>query len=162
MSTNDAHGAMTAEYDIRISKPAMDARRLITAAHGAVISYLRNMGRECRAILSVCTGSFLMQKAGLLRGRRATTHWACLDHLRNDPDVTMVEQRFMHDGNVWTAGGVSAGMDMMLAFIADSLGETVAAEVQLAAEYFPEGRIYGQPFEQTEVSRYIREMSSRA
>lgn len=127
-----------------------------------VISFLQDKGRSCKAVLSVCTGSFLMQKAGLLKGRRATTHWAFLNHLKSDPAVTVVEQRFVQDGNIWTAGGVSAGMDMMLAFIAHSYGESVAADVQLDAEYFPADRIYGRPFERADVSEYIRALSRRA
>jgi cyclohexyl-isocyanide hydratase len=129
---------------------------------GQVISYLREKGRSCKAVLSVCTGSFLMQKAGLLDGRRATTHWAFLDHLKNDPKVTVVERRFVHDGSIWTAAGVSAGMDMMLAFIADSFGESVAADVQLDAEYFPEDKVYGRPFDREDIPAYIRELSRRA
>jgi len=128
----------------------------------SVISFLREKSRTCKAVLSVCTGSFLMQKAGLLTGRRATTHWAFLDHLKTDPNVTVVEQRFVHDGNIWTAGGVSAGMDMMLAFIADAFGESVAADVQLDAEYFPGDKIYGRPFDRADVSEYIRRLSRRA
>jgi cyclohexyl-isocyanide hydratase len=129
---------------------------------GHVMSYLRDKGRSCKAVLSVCTGSFLMQRAGLLNGKRATTHWAFLDHLKSDPNVTVVERRFVHDGNIWTAGGVSAGMDMMLAFIADSFGESVAADVQLDAEYFPDDKIYGRPFDRADVPAYIRELSRRA
>ena len=125
-----------------------------------VIAYLQDRGRTCNAVLSVCTGSFLMQKAGLLKGRRATTHWAYLDHLRSDPTVEVVEQRFVQDGNIWTSGGVSAGMDMMLAFIAHAYGESVAADVQLGAEYFPADVIYGRPFERADVSRYIQELRS--
>lgn len=127
-----------------------------------VISYLQEQGRRCRAVLSVCTGSFLMQKAGLLNGRRATTHWAFLNHLKNDPNVEVVEQRFVRDGNIWTAGGVSAGMDMMLAFIAHAFGAETAADVQLEAEYFPATTIYGRPFERKDVSQYIRELSQHA
>lgn len=124
-----------------------------------VVTYLQEQASRCNAVLSVCTGSFLMQKAGLLKGRRATTHWAFLKHLKDDLSVTVMEQRFVRDGSIWTSGGVSAGMDMMLAFIAHSFGAEVAAEVQLDAEYFPAGTVYGRPFERTDVSAYIRELS---
>ncbi len=126
-----------------------------------VISYLQDQGRSCKAVLSVCTGSFLMQKAGLLNGKCATTHWSFLDHLKCDSNVTVVEQRFVHDGNIWTAGGVSAVMDMVLAFIAESFGDSVAADIQLDAEYFPSDRIYGRPFEREDVSQYIRDLAGR-
>jgi cyclohexyl-isocyanide hydratase len=128
----------------------------------SVIAYLQEQSNRCKAILSVCTGSFLMQKAGLFNGRRATTHWAFLSHLKDDPKITVVEQRFVHDRNIWSSGGVSAGMDMMLAFIAHSFGTDVAANIQLYAEYFPATMIYGRPFERSDVSEYIRELSQNA
>jgi transcriptional regulator GlxA family with amidase domain len=127
-----------------------------------VISYLQTQHDRGLAILSVCTGSFLMQKAGLFKGRRATTHWAFLNHLKEDPEIEVVEQRFVRDGNIWSSGGVSAGMDMMLAFIADTFGTTVAADVQLYAEYFPATTIYGRPFDRSDVSEYIRSLSQFA
>jgi transcriptional regulator GlxA family with amidase domain len=124
-----------------------------------VIEYLQAQSNRCQFVLSVCTGSFLMQKAGLFRGRRATTHWAYLNHLKDDPEIEAIEQRFVRDGKIWSAAGVSAGMDMMLAFIAHVFGVEVAAEIQLAAEYFPSPTIYGRPFDRQEVSQYIRALS---
>ena len=156
----DLHFSEAGPSDVLFVPGGSGGRTAMEDAH--VISYLRDKGQNCKAVLSVCTGSFLMQRAGLLNGKRATTHWAFLDHLRSDPNVTVVERRFVHDGSIWTAGGVSAGMDMMLAFIADSFGETVAADVQLDAEYFPADRIYGRPFDRADVSEYIRELSRRA
>lgn len=127
-----------------------------------VIAFLQEKSRTCQAVLSVCTGSYLMQTAGLLKGKRATTHWAYLTHLREDPTVTLVEERFVHDGKIWTSGGVSAGMDMMLAFIAHTYGNETAAAVQLNAEYFPSDTLYGRPFDKKEVSEYIRRLSHSA
>ena len=127
-----------------------------------VIEFLQQKALACEAVLSVCTGSYLMQKAGLLDGRRATTHWAFLKHLRDDPRVELVEQRFVRDGNIWTSAGVSAGMDMTLAFIASCCGESVAADVQLDAEYFPADTVYGRPFDREDVSEYIRRLSQSA
>jgi cyclohexyl-isocyanide hydratase len=73
--------------------------------------------------------------------------------------VQVIEERYTHDGTVWTSAGVSAGIDMMLAYIAHSQGEDTAAAVQLNAEYFPEGRVYGNNRERTDVSAYIRRLS---
>lgn len=125
-----------------------------------VLDYMQRLGRGCHSVLSICTGSYLMQKAGLLRGRKATSHWAFLQHLRGDPDVEVVEERFVRDGNIWTSAGVSAGMDMMLAFIAETFGESVAADVQLEAEYFPSRRVYGRPFDRADVPAYIRRLGN--
>jgi transcriptional regulator GlxA family with amidase domain len=134
----------------------------IAMADPNVISYLQAQSERCQFVLSVCTGSFLMQKAGLFRGRRATTHWAYLHHLKADPDIEVVEERFVCDGKIWSSGGVSAGMDMMLAFIAHVFGTEVAADIQLSAEYFPANTIYGRPFDRENVSAYIRALSQSA
>lgn len=99
--------------------------------------FVAEQARHCRAVLSVCTGSFVLQAAGLLAGRRAATHWGSLARLRELPEVTVVEERFVRDGPIWSAAGVSAGTDMMLAFIADQAGAAVAGQVQSAAEYYP-------------------------
>jgi len=123
-----------------------------------VLRFLQAHSESCEAILSVCTGSYLMQRAGLFSGRRATTHWAFLDHLRSDPNIDVCEERFVTDGNIWSSAGVSAGIDMMLAFIATKFGDEVAASVQLDAEYFPSDQIYGAPEQRRDVSQYIRNL----
>ncbi|MDP9414937.1 MAG: DJ-1/PfpI family protein [Pseudomonadota bacterium] len=127
----------------------------------SVLNYLRRCGAECTNVLSVCTGSYLMQAAGLFNGRKAVTHWAFLDHLREDPSITVEEERVVRDGSVWSAAGVSSGMDMMLAFIAHVWDDSVAADVQLEAEYYPSGVVYGAPSQQPNISRYIRELDTK-
>jgi len=109
----------------------------------ALLSFVATQARRCKAVLSVCTGSFVLHAAGLLSGRRATTHWGSLDRLRALGDVEVVENRFVRDGDVWCAAGVSAGTDMMLAFIASVSGDAAAGEVQLQSEYYPSTIIYG-------------------
>ncbi|MCT0208889.1 DJ-1/PfpI family protein [Synechococcus sp. CS-1332] len=108
-----------------------------------LIAFIRQQATRCRAVLSVCTGAFLLHAAGLLSGKRATTHWASLERLRALGDVEVVEERFTRDGAIWTAAGISSGIDLTLQFIAETAGEEVAAEVQLEAEYFPSSKIYG-------------------
>jgi cyclohexyl-isocyanide hydratase len=100
-----------------------------------------------------------MQKAGLFTHKKATTHWAFLDELRKDNTVEVVEERFIKDGNIWSSAGVSAGMDMTLAFIADYFGETVAAEIQLNAEYYPSSKVYGTPTSKPKVAKYIKDLT---
>ncbi len=80
----------------------------------ALLGFVRRAAARCRWVTSVCTGAFILRKAGLLAGRRATTHWASMDRLRGDPQIEAVEERFVQDGNVITAAGVSAGIDMAL------------------------------------------------
>ncbi len=111
--------------------------------NAALITFIRQQAAHCRAVLSVCTGAFLLQAAGLLSGKRATTHWASLERLRALGDVEVVEERFTRDGAIWTAAGISSGIDLTLQFIAEMAGEEAAAQVQLEAEYFPSTKIYG-------------------
>lgn len=105
--------------------------------------------------MSVCSGTFILHAAGVLAGRRASTNWKVVKMLR-DAGVEVVEERYTHDGPLWTSAGVSAGIDMLLAYIAHARGEDVASAVQLQAEYFPEGRVYGRAAETQPVAAYIR------
>jgi transcriptional regulator GlxA family with amidase domain len=101
-----------------------------------VLGWLRAIDRETRWTTSVCTGSLVLGAAGLLEGRRATGHWLYLEPLRAygaDP----VGGRFVEDGKVLTAAGVSAGIDMALHLVGQEAGVEVAQAVQLALEYDP-------------------------
>lgn len=128
--------------------------------NGTLIDFISRQARSCRAILSVCTGSFLLERAGILSGKKATTHWASLDRLRALGGVTVLEDRFTRDGIVWTAAGVSAGMDLMLAFIASVAGDQAAGTVQLAAEYYPAGALYGSGHLTPQAPAYIRSLGA--
>jgi transcriptional regulator GlxA family with amidase domain len=121
-----------------------------------LVDFVARQARNCHSVLSVCTGSFILHAAGLLSGRRATTHWGSLDRLRALGDVEVVEQRWVRDGNVWTAAGVSAGIDLALAFIASTAGEDAAGKVQMAAEYYPCGRNYGSYTGHAQAPAYVR------
>lgn len=115
----------------------------IEVSNSVLLDFVARQGSSAESVLSVCTGAFVLHAAGLLTGKRATTHWASLDRLRALGDVEVLEQRHVRDGKTWTSAGVSAGIDMTLAFIADYAGEDAAGRVQFAAEYYPEGRRYG-------------------
>jgi transcriptional regulator GlxA family with amidase domain len=121
-----------------------------------VVAFIAERARECKAVLSVCTGSLLLQRAGLLRGRKATTHWSQLEELRRFPGVHVVEERFTEDDGVWTSAGVSAGIDMTLAFISTVAGDAVAGRVQLGAEYYPSARRYGGLDRHPKAPAYVR------
>lgn len=114
------------------------------ARNEAATGYVGQQAETATAVLSVCTGVRVLQAAGLLDGRRVTTHHTALDDVRNWAGVTAVDdERYVRDGTLWTAAGISAGLDMALAFIAAEAGAETAARVQQEAEYFPETGRYG-------------------
>ena len=100
------------------------------------IEFVRQKAGAAKYVMSVCTGAFVLGVAGLLKGRRATTHWAYTDLL---PLVgaTHEKARVVKDDNVITGGGVTAGIDLGLSVIAEIAGETTARRVQLGIEYDP-------------------------
>ncbi|MEX2158957.1 MAG: DJ-1/PfpI family protein [Dehalococcoidia bacterium] len=106
--------------------------------NATMIDFVRRQGERCQWVTSVCTGAFILSRAGFLKGRRATTHWASIDRLREEPGVTVAEERFVRDGNVVTAAGVSAGIDMALYLIGQLKDEEAARNVQKLMEYYPE------------------------
>lgn len=107
-----------------------------------LLSFIRNQASHCQQTLSVCTGALLLQAAGLLAGKKATTYWSALKDLQQHAEVEVVEARYVRDGSLWTSAGISAGIDMSLAFIAAMTGEKVAGDVQLYTEYYPEKCCY--------------------
>jgi cyclohexyl-isocyanide hydratase len=102
----------------------------------AYLAALRRLASQARYVTSVCTGSLLLGAAGLLRGRRAACHWAFRDLLPLF-DATPDPARVVRDGNLFTGGGVTAGIDMALTVVAEIAGRNVAEAVQLAIEYAP-------------------------
>jgi len=93
-----------------------------------LVAGVRHLASRARRITSVCTGAYVLAAAGLLSGRRATTHWAwCDDFAGRYPDVVVdPDPIFVRDGNVWTSAGVTAGMDLALALVDEDLGRDVA------------------------------------
>jgi transcriptional regulator GlxA family with amidase domain len=118
--------------------------------------------QHVQTIMSVCTGAFILHRAGLLLGRRATTHWSSLKRLRELGDVQVVEERYVVDGPVWTSAGVSAGMDMALAYIEHVSGPVTASKVQMAAEYYPKGTQHGGASAHAKAPEYARRAATKA
>jgi cyclohexyl-isocyanide hydratase len=100
------------------------------------VEFVRRQAEGAKYVTSVCTGAFVLGVAGLLKGRRATTHWAYTDLL---PLVgaTHEKARVVKDGNVITAGGVTSGIDFGLSVVAEIAGEATARTIQLSIEYDP-------------------------
>jgi transcriptional regulator GlxA family with amidase domain len=101
------------------------------AEDAPLVRAVRNLARRSRRVASVCTGTFVLAATGLLEGKRATTHWATCDYLaRTHPEITVESNPiFVRDGSVWTSAGVTAGMDLALALVAEDLGRDVALAV---------------------------------
>lgn len=126
------------------SSPALDLICVPGAGTGVVdaladvetVDFIRRQGGQAQYVTSVCTGAFLLGAAGLLRGRRAATHWAYVDLLplvgaRHD------KRRVVRDGNVFSSGGVSSGIDFAFSIVAELAGPEVAQAIQLSIEYDP-------------------------
>jgi cyclohexyl-isocyanide hydratase len=100
------------------------------------IAWVRRIGERAQWVTSVCTGSLILGTAGLLRGYRATSHWAWRDYLKPF-GVEPIAERVVFDRNRVTGGGVTAGIDFALALVAKIQGEDYAKAVQLGLEYDP-------------------------
>jgi transcriptional regulator GlxA family with amidase domain len=120
------------EPDILIVPGGDGSRRLLT--HDAFLAWVERQSSRAEVVASVCTGALALARAGVLAGRRATTHHGAFSRLQElEPTVTVVtDQRFVQDGRFWTSGGISAGIDMSLAIVESLLGanEPVVAEME--------------------------------
>jgi cyclohexyl-isocyanide hydratase len=100
------------------------------------LAFVRREGARAKFVTSVCTGAFVLGAAGLLRGKRATTHWA-YHHLLPRVGAIPVKERVVRDGNTITGGGVTAGVDFAFVVMNEIAGPLVAQTVQLGLEYDP-------------------------
>jgi transcriptional regulator GlxA family with amidase domain len=131
----DATYETQTKYDLVLIPGGPGARREVDNA--ATLSWLKTVQSDAELMLSVCTGSALLAKTGLLDGLHATTNKAAFDWVAGQgPKVKWVKQaRWVKDGDYFTSSGVSAGMDMSLAVLSHLLGEKTAEQVAILAEY---------------------------
>jgi transcriptional regulator GlxA family with amidase domain len=123
--------------------PGGGAETIAAMGDARLLDYVSSVARTASLVSGVGTGSLILAAAGLLRGRRATTHWAYRRILEN-LGATYVDQRWVEDAPFITSGGSSGGIDMALHLIAKNTGEPAARHVQLWVEYDPQppfGRI---------------------
>jgi transcriptional regulator GlxA family with amidase domain len=113
--------------DLLIVPGGEGARR----ADPELVGWLRTHGRRANRLVTVCTGAFLLAEAGLLDGRRVTTHWAYCGALAAKYPAIRVEEDpiFIRDGNIATSAGVTAGIDLALALVEDDLGRDAALDI---------------------------------
>lgn len=118
--------------------PGGQGTRPIFKDGGPEIDWIERTAPDCRFVTSVCTGALLLHRAGLLTGKRATTHWRSVDMLRDAGGCEVLDDvRFVRDGNIVTSAGVSAGIDMALWLMGELYGPSFARFVQKGIEYFP-------------------------
>jgi transcriptional regulator GlxA family with amidase domain len=118
---------------IRIDTLLLPGGDQAQAARGdeELVSWIKTVAPRCRRVATVCTGAFLAAEAGLLDGRRVTTHWARAAQLAAEFPALEVDPDpiYIRDGKFWTSAGVTAGIDMALALVQDDLGSEVAQTV---------------------------------
>jgi transcriptional regulator GlxA family with amidase domain len=100
------------------------------ATSKATLDFVKSQARRARRVASVCSGSYVLAEAGVLDGRRATTHWQRTpDFLKRYPKVKLEPDRiYVQDGNIWSSAGISAGIDLALAMVTEDFGDDVARE----------------------------------
>jgi len=116
--------------------PGGVAGTFAAAADEEILAWIRSVSAGATWVTSVCTGSLILGAAGLLDGKRATTHWAAMDLLAGY-GAEAVTARSVRDGSVVTAAGVSAGIDMAIELAATIAGDETAQAIQLGIEYDP-------------------------
>jgi transcriptional regulator GlxA family with amidase domain len=128
---------LTAEQALGSVRGAIDTLIVPGGLQGALdsasplVPIVRRLAPRVRRLASVCSGAFILSRAGLLDGRAAVTHWAACDQLRrSNPHCRVEDDRiFVRDGNVWTSAGVSTGIDLALAMVEEDHGAQLALEI---------------------------------
>lgn len=140
--------------------PGGEGRR-IQVNNEKYISFIKNQAQNAKYILSVCTGIFLLYKAGILHNKSITTYWRAMSELKSFSDINVVENRIVKDGKIWSSGGISSGIDLAFELIEDLAGEQVAGEVQLLFEYFPRGKLFASVEAASQLPPYHKEDKSQ-
>lgn len=124
-----ADGLIEGPFDTLVVAGGEGTRKV--ADDAPLIQWLKREAARARRVTSVCTGVYLLAQAGLMTGKRATTHWSATEHFAGCyPGVRLEPDRiFIRDGEIWTSAGITAGIDLALALVEDDLGAKVARRV---------------------------------
>jgi len=119
----------------------------------SLVKCARSMAPRVRRVASICTGAFILAAAGLLHQRRVTTHWMYSDVLAAQYPTTEVDSSliFARDGNIYSSGGITAGIDLALALVEEDLGREIALAVARTVVVFPR-----RPGGQSQFSAYVK------
>ncbi|MFE5395404.1 GlxA family transcriptional regulator [Streptomyces sp. NPDC056568] len=141
-----------------------DRRRVHPLTDPGVVERVRQLAARTRRVTSVCVGAHILAAAGLLDGKRATTHWSTARRLAEDHPAVEVDADpiFIREGDVWTGAGISACLDLSLALVADDLGEDVALRVARQLVMYlkrPSGQSqFSVPLERVSATRRVEEL----
>lgn len=114
-----------------------------------IINWIKKIDQNSIFTTSVCTGSWILGKSGILNNKKATSNWYRAEEKLKEHNITFVDQRWVQDGKYWTSAGVSAGIDMSLALVAEIKGETYAKLLMLNLEYDPKPPFKGGSIKNT-------------
>jgi len=137
--------------------PGGVAGTFAAAADDEILAWVRHIDTTSTWTTSVCTGSLILGAAGVLEGKRATTHWAAVEMLASHGVTPVADERVVFDGKHVTAAGVSSGIDMGLTLAAKIAGDEVAKSIQLGIEYDPQ-----PPFDAGSVDKAGAEIAALA
>lgn len=129
--------SIDAPPDIEVLIVSGGPGRIEQMENEALLTWIKATASKTTWLMSICTGAFILAEAGLLNGLQATTHWVSYDELeKNYPEVKLVRDvRYVENDRLWTSGGVSAGIDMMLQFVSYLHGKQLAAETAKRMEF---------------------------
>jgi len=134
-----AHAAMVdiETLDVLVIPGGQGSR--VEIENEALIKWVKMISKSCEWVTSVCTGSFILAKAGLTKGKKLTTHWGAFEEFKNQglEGELVPEVRYVRDGNVVTSAGVSAGIDMALWITGQMFNPAFARAVQRGMQYDP-------------------------
>lgn len=135
---NDFSLSSAPEIDVLLVPGGQGTRREVN--NDGLLQWIADRAKGCTWVTSVCTGAMLLTAAGPAKGKRVTTHWGFVETLRdrNEAAEVLADARYVQDGNIVTAAGVSAGIDMALWLVGQIHGEDHARAVQRGMEYDPE------------------------
>jgi transcriptional regulator GlxA family with amidase domain len=118
-------------------------RGRLTEVHNPhLIAFIQRQAAQAKLLLTVCTGMFLAAEAGLLKDQMATTYWRALPEASALNHIQLIPERIVKNEKIWSAGGLSSGIDLALALIEKIANTEEAGKVQLLFEYFPTHRLY--------------------
>ena len=138
--------------------PGSEANTTTAMADGSLIAWLKKAHATSTWTTSVCSGALILAAAGLLEGKQATTHWWAQSSLKRFGAIAMPNDRIVRSGKIWTAAGVSAGLDLAFALFGEIAGQEKAEIAQLMIEYDPQPPFNsGHP---SKASERVREMAA--